>query len=66
MYSIELLFFGLVYSKKMALIYYLTFFLISRLFKTLDSRAFSDPLLRSLCGIIEIQPLRGCRCNGQN
>ena len=34
---------------------------MSRLFETQNSRGFIDPTLRSLCGVIEIQPLRGCK-----
>ena len=30
---------------------------MSRLFETQNSRGFIDPTLRSLCGVIEIQPL---------
>ena len=34
---------------------------MSRLFETQNSRGFIDPTLRSVCGVIEIQPLRGCK-----
>ena len=34
---------------------------MSRLSETLRRKVMADPTLRSLCGVIKIQPLRGCK-----